>query len=34
MRKKERQFITLGLVVLFAAIAWWAYSGHSGPGVF
>ena len=33
MKKKERQFITLGLVVLFAAIAWWAYSGHSGPGV-
>ena len=34
MRKKERQLITLGLVVLFAAIAWWAYAGHSvGPGV-
>ena len=34
MRKKERQLITLGLVVLFAAIAWWAYNGHSsGPGV-
>ncbi len=28
MRKKERQMITLGLVVLFAAIAWWAYNGH------
>ncbi|WP_297465383.1 hypothetical protein [Thermococcus sp.] len=33
MRKKERQFITLGLVVLFAAIAWWAYNGHASPGV-
>ena len=34
MRKKERQLITLGLVVLFVAIAWWAYAGHSaGPGV-
>lgn len=34
MRKKERQFITLGLVVLFAAIAWWAYTGHgTGAGV-
>ena len=33
MRKKERQLITLGLVVLFAAIAWWAYNGHASPGV-
>ena len=34
MRKKERQLITLGLVVLFAAIAWWAYGGHNtGLGV-
>jgi len=34
MRKKERQLITIGLVVLFAAIAWWAYTGHgAGPGV-
>ena len=28
MRKAERQLITLGLVVLFAAIAWVAYGGH------
>ncbi|MCD6373369.1 MAG: hypothetical protein J7L37_07490 [Thermococcus sp.] len=28
MRKKERQLITLGLVVLFAAIAWWAYNQY------
>ena len=28
MRKSERQLITLGLVVLFAAIAWVAYGGH------
>ena len=35
MRKKERQLITIGLVVLFAAIAWWAYTGHgAGAGVF
>jgi len=34
MRKSERRWITIGLVVLFAAIAWWAYTGHSaGPGV-
>jgi len=34
LRKKERQIITLGLVVLFAAIAWWAYNGHgTGAGV-
>jgi len=33
LRKKERQLITLGLVVLFAAIAWWAYGGHASPGV-
>ncbi|NJE47886.1 hypothetical protein E3E35_10885, partial [Thermococcus sp. GR7] len=33
MRKKERQLVTIGLVVLFAAIAWWAYSGHASPGV-
>lgn len=33
MRKKERRLITLGLVVLFAAIAWWAYNGHASPGV-
>ncbi len=34
MRKKERQLITIGLVVLFAAIAWWAYAGHgTSPGV-
>jgi len=30
MRKKERQLITLGLVVLFAAIAWFAYGHHGG----
>ena len=34
MRKKERQLITIGLVALFAAIAWWAYSGHgTGAGM-
>ena len=33
MRKKERRLITLGLVVLFAAIAWWTYNGHASPGV-
>lgn len=34
MRKKERQLITIGLVALFAAIAWWAYYGHdTGAGV-
>jgi len=34
LRKKERQMITLGLVVLFAALAWWAYAGHNaGPSV-
>jgi len=32
MRKKERQLITIGLVVLFAAIAWWAYD-HGGGGL-
>ncbi len=26
MRKKERQLITVGLVILFAAIAYWAYA--------
>ncbi|KUH33903.1 hypothetical protein APY94_04010 [Thermococcus celericrescens] len=34
MRKKERQLITIGLVVLFAAIAWWAYGHQSGGGWF
>ena len=29
MRKKERQLITLGLVLLFAGIAYWAYSSDS-----
>jgi len=29
MRKKERQLITLGLVLLFAVIAYWAYSSDS-----
>ena len=29
MRKKERQLITLGLVFLFAGIAYWAYSSDS-----
>ena len=29
MRKKERQLITIGLVILFAAIAWWAYAKPS-----
>ena len=33
MRKSERQLITIGLVVLFTAIAWWAYNGHASPGV-
>ncbi|AJC70915.1 hypothetical protein X802_00935 [Thermococcus guaymasensis DSM 11113] len=28
MRKSERQLITIGLVVLFAAIAWWAYNQY------
>jgi|GEM_PF-1452398 hypothetical protein len=27
MRKKERQLITFGLVILFVGIAYWAYSG-------
>ena len=26
MRKKERQLITIGLIVLFGVIAWWAYA--------
>ncbi|BAA30292.1 hypothetical protein [Pyrococcus horikoshii] len=30
MRKKERQIITLVLIVLFGAIAWWAYGHHNG----
>ena len=30
MRKKERQFVTIGLVLLFAAIGWWAYHGGGG----
>ena len=30
MRKKERQLITLGLVLLFAGIAYWAYSSDFG----
>jgi len=33
MRKKERRLITFGLVVLFAAIAWWAYGHQTGAGV-
>ena len=32
MRKKEKRWITIGLIVLFAAIAWWAY--HGGRGGF
>lgn len=32
MRKKERQLITVGLVVLFAAIAYWAYNGLGSGG--
>lgn len=34
MRKKERRLITIGLIVLFAAIAWWAYNGGFGSGGF
>ncbi|BAD84794.1 hypothetical protein, conserved [Thermococcus kodakarensis KOD1] len=30
MRKKERQIITVGLILLFAAIGWWAYHGGGG----
>jgi len=33
MRKKERKWVTIGLVLLFVAIAWWAYNGHASPGV-
>lgn len=32
MRKKERQIVTIGLIVLFAAIAWWAYNGLGSGG--
>ena len=32
MRKKERQFVTIGLVLLFAAIGWWAYHNNTGGG--
>ncbi|NJE47318.1 hypothetical protein E3E35_07885 [Thermococcus sp. GR7] len=34
MRKKERRIVTIGLIVLFAAIAWWAYNGGFGSGGF
>ncbi|WP_240921892.1 hypothetical protein [Thermococcus sp. ES12] len=34
MRKKEKRWITIGLIVLFAAIAWWAYNGGFGSGGF
>ncbi|WP_054839696.1 hypothetical protein [Thermococcus sp. JCM 11816] len=30
MRKAERQIITVGLILLFAAIGWWAYHGGGG----
>ncbi|NJF24544.1 hypothetical protein [Thermococcus sp. Bubb.Bath] len=30
MRKNERQMLTLALLVLFGAIAWWAYHGGGG----
>ena len=32
MRKKERQFVTIGLVLLFAAIGWLAYHNNTGGG--
>ncbi|AEH25092.1 hypothetical protein [Pyrococcus yayanosii] len=32
MRKKERQLVTFGLIVLFGVIAYWAYSGFSVGG--
>lgn len=32
MRKKERQIVTIGLIMLFAAIAWWAYNGLGSGG--
>ncbi len=31
MRKKERQIVTVGLILLFAAIGWWAYN-HDSDG--
>ncbi len=31
MRKSEKRFITIGLVLMFAAIGWYAY-GHQGAG--
>ncbi|EHR77956.1 hypothetical protein OCC_02857 [Thermococcus litoralis DSM 5473] len=30
MKKKERQIVTIGLVLLFAAISWWAYNNDGG----
>lgn len=30
MRKKERQIVTVGLILLFAAIGWWAYTNDGG----
>ncbi|WP_148882598.1 hypothetical protein [Thermococcus aciditolerans] len=33
MRKKERQLITIGLVLLFAAIGWWAYAHDGGAAI-
>ena len=34
MRKSERRLVTVGLIILFAAIAWWAYTEHNtGAGV-
>ncbi|WP_068320692.1 hypothetical protein [Pyrococcus kukulkanii] len=32
MRKKERLYVTFGLVLIFAAIAWYAYNGFHGGG--
>ena len=33
MRKSERRWITIGLIVVFAAIGWWAYNHNTGAGV-
>lgn len=30
MKKRERQIVTVGLILLFAAIGWWAYTNDGG----
>jgi len=32
MRKKEKQWITIGLIAIFGVVAWWAYSNYDLGG--